>query len=200
MPSKDDLASERRAQILGAAAIVFARSGFEGARMDDIVAESGLSKGTLYWYFDSKQDIAVALFDGVAETQLQHVRQLAVSPGSVRERLAAFLDAYASAMSAQPLLGRLGIEIYAMAGRVPQMHEFIQHYYDEYIGVLRELLRQGQERGEFTVERPDELALNFACMIEGITLFWALNVDNVDLGPQFRSALQSLLQGVGTPG
>ena len=57
MPSKDDLTNERRAQILQAAATVFARSGVNGARMDDIVAESGLSKGSLYWYFDSKQEI-----------------------------------------------------------------------------------------------------------------------------------------------
>lgn len=51
----------RRTQILQGATAVFARLGYHGARMDDIVKESGLSKGTIYWYFTSKEEIAVEL-------------------------------------------------------------------------------------------------------------------------------------------
>ncbi len=196
MPSKDELTHERRAQILQAAALVFARSGVDGARMDDIVAESGLSKGTLYWYFSSKQDIVVALVEEVIRAQYEQLQMLVEHPGGVVERLGIFLDTYAALMGAQPSLGPLGVEIYAMSGRVPQIREFITHYYDQYIATLAELLQQGNDRGELRVERPKELALNFACLIEGVTLFWAVDSGRVDLGRQFRSALNDLFRGI----
>ncbi len=196
MSSKNDLTTERRAQILQAAAIVFARSGVNGARMDDIVAESGLSKGTLYWYFDSKQDLAIALVDEIVGAQYQQLQTLLESPGTVAERLGIFLDTYASLMADQPMLGRLGIEFYAMSGHVSRIREYITRYYDEYIGVLTQLLQQGQERGEFVVENPQSLALNLACLIEGLTLLWAVDSNRVDLATQFRDALTTLTRGL----
>ncbi len=167
MSSKHDLTNERRAQILRAAAVVFARSGVDGARMDDIVAESGLSKGTLYWYFDGKQELAIALVDEVVGAQYQQLQTLLESPGTVVERLGIFLDSHAHMMKQQPMLGPLGIEFYAMSGRIPRIREYITRYYDEYVGVLTQLLVQGQDRGELVVENPSALALNLACLIEG---------------------------------
>ncbi len=46
---------ERRNEILGAALEVFIEKGYDKASMDDIVRASGLSKGTLYWYFKNKK-------------------------------------------------------------------------------------------------------------------------------------------------
>ncbi len=63
MSSQTDLEQERRKQILDAAEKVFTQRGFNKARMDDIVAESGLSKGALYWYYKSKDEIILALMD-----------------------------------------------------------------------------------------------------------------------------------------
>ncbi len=57
MVSKSELTEIRREQILEAATSVFARFGVYKARMDDIVEEAGLSKGAVYWYFKSKDEI-----------------------------------------------------------------------------------------------------------------------------------------------
>jgi AcrR family transcriptional regulator len=53
----------RRAQILAAAQSCFGRHGYHKTKMDDIVREAGLSKGSLYWHFESKDEIFFALFD-----------------------------------------------------------------------------------------------------------------------------------------
>lgn len=193
MPSKDELASQRRAQILHAAATVFARSGVDGARMDDIVSESGLSKGTLYWYFDSKQEIIVALVDQVIRAEYEQLQSLLENPGSARERLMAFVDAHAAILSAEPVLGKLGVEIYSMSGRMPQVREFVQRYYDDFIDALAQLLQQGQDRGELNLEYPAEAAVNIACLIEGLTLLWSIDVDRIDLARQFRGAVNMLI-------
>ncbi len=63
MAPRPDVSEERKEQILEAAMEVFARSGFHGARMDDIAKQAGLSKGALYWYFDGKDAIIQGIMD-----------------------------------------------------------------------------------------------------------------------------------------
>jgi AcrR family transcriptional regulator len=55
--------ADARAMLLGAAAEVFARRGYDGASMDEIARCAGYSKGALYWHFDSKDELFFALMD-----------------------------------------------------------------------------------------------------------------------------------------
>ena len=52
-----------RTRLLDAAAKVFAERGYLGASVDDVAAEAGLSKGTVYWNFESKADLFGALVE-----------------------------------------------------------------------------------------------------------------------------------------
>jgi len=62
---------EKRDAILAAAADVFKESGFEGASMAEISARIGGSKGTLYAYFKSKEELFVAVTHAVAKKQIE---------------------------------------------------------------------------------------------------------------------------------
>jgi len=53
--------AERRAQIIEAAALVFAQKGFHQATTKEIAQEAGVAEGTIYLYFQSKEDVLVAL-------------------------------------------------------------------------------------------------------------------------------------------
>ena len=59
-PPPQLLSPEKQAQILQGATVVFAREGYEGASMSHIARAAGVSKGTLYNYFDSKADLFAA--------------------------------------------------------------------------------------------------------------------------------------------
>ena len=74
---RPDVSTERKNQILNAAMRVFARRGFHKARMDDIAAESHLSKGALYLYFRSKDAIIQALARKLFDVELRALRRAA---------------------------------------------------------------------------------------------------------------------------
>ncbi|MEV0381764.1 TetR/AcrR family transcriptional regulator [Nonomuraea sp. NPDC050643] len=61
--SKHGTPQDRVARVLRAGAICFGRKGFFETTFEDVVRESGLSRGSLYWYFDSKD----ALYNAVLE-------------------------------------------------------------------------------------------------------------------------------------
>jgi hypothetical protein len=79
---------------------------------------------------------------------------------------------------------------------IDKVHELVRRYYDEFVAVLLALLKQGEERGELRVERPRELAVNLVALIEGSTLLWVLDIQEIDLSEQFRNAIALLFDGL----
>jgi AcrR family transcriptional regulator len=71
MSSTETLSPEKRKQILGGAAAVFSRDGYEGASVARIAAEAGVSKGTLYNYFESKAEMFAAWVNDECDHKLR---------------------------------------------------------------------------------------------------------------------------------
>lgn len=97
-------AARNRLRVLAAAERLFQARGVTGVTMDDVAAEAGVGKGTLYRRFGDKGGLAVALLDE-RERELQQ-RMLSgetpLGPGApARARLAAFIAAYVDLVSAQ---------------------------------------------------------------------------------------------------
>jgi AcrR family transcriptional regulator len=73
-----------RRKIVETAAVLFNQKGFTGCSMGDIVAASGLEKGTLYSHFSSKEELAVLAFDFAwSETSYKRLRNLETVPNAV---------------------------------------------------------------------------------------------------------------------
>ncbi len=86
-------AQQTRQRILDAALSVFARKGYYEARMDDIVAEAGSSKGSVYFHFPGKEQLFLALVDEFAERLESRLRDaIATEQGGMR-RVEAALNA-----------------------------------------------------------------------------------------------------------
>ena len=67
----------RPAELLDAAMSVFAEKGFAAARLDDIAARAGVSKGTVYLYYSSKEDILRALIKAIPVARVGGIAKLA---------------------------------------------------------------------------------------------------------------------------
>jgi AcrR family transcriptional regulator len=113
----------RRDQILSAAKRCFVRDGFHETSMQDLFAEAGLSAGAVYRYFDSKDDVILA----IAEENLRDVLTLldAVAEerehGSIGTTLAAVLDLIRTKHAADDL-GSLALIVWAEILRNPTLH------------------------------------------------------------------------------
>ena len=82
MSPRPNVSDQRKAQILNAAESIFTKKGFYEARMDDIAEETGLSKGAVYLYFKSKNDLIIAILDRLFQNKFKQLENLGLSrPG-----------------------------------------------------------------------------------------------------------------------
>jgi AcrR family transcriptional regulator len=72
-PIRAQLIKARRAQILDAAAEVFAEKGFARATTKEVASKAGVSEGTIYNYFGSKEDLLIGLMNRLGDVQLRRM-------------------------------------------------------------------------------------------------------------------------------
>lgn len=196
MSPRPDVSEERRNQIMDAAMKVFARVGLHKARMDDIARESRLSKGLLYWYFSSKEELIGAIFDRILARELEDLRGLLDEDGSVVSRLEQINHQVSREIKQlKPVLPLL-YEFFAASSRQKGVHEALKRYYDTYVELLCTLVQQGIERGEFRPMDPKPVAISIVGMFEGLMLLYALSPDTLDVERQNLFGLRLLVAGL----
>ena len=143
--------AERPTLILQAALEEFSSRGYAAARLDDVAARAGITKGTIYVYFPSKEDLFVATLREKTRPIFEHLATLAADPeGSALDVLHGHL-AFAAAHMFQDPCGRDIFRILLAEGhRFPRISE---RWYAEVMGPAIEtfgaILRRGVARGEF---------------------------------------------------
>lgn len=140
----------RPEEILEAAKHVFGESGYAGTKLEDVARRAGVSKGTLYLYFDSKEALFREMVRAKVVTALAHAEEtVRTFDGSSRELLVILISS---------MYRRLRDEGMARVGRVvqaelPSFPELAQFYFEEVILRARRLvsrvLERGVESGEF---------------------------------------------------
>ena len=103
-PALTESKEARRRAILDSAVRVFAENGFFAARIRDIAAGAGVAEGTIYLYFDGKDDLLLTAFrDKVAEF-VASVRDVIPSHAPFEQRLARFMALQFESIEAEPAL------------------------------------------------------------------------------------------------
>ena len=191
----------RPPEILDAALAVFAQKGFAATRLDDVAAKAGITKGTIYLYFDSKQALFEALARQSVGAQIEQIKaQLAAFPGSTPELLRLVLSTMGHFIttSDRVVLPRL---VLAEAANFPKLAEFWRReVIDQGIGLMSGIIQRGIARGEFREIEPQHAArLCVAPML--IIMLWRTTFARFDEMPYdyqglIEAHLQTLLKGL----
>jgi len=146
-------------EILDAALACFAQKGFAGTRMDEIAARAGITKGTIYLYFKSKQLVFEALARQSIGAQLEDVlAQVKAFEGSSADllRLVIGTIGHFASTSDRVVLARV---LLGESGRFPELAEFWRReIVDRGLDLFQSVIRRGVARGEFRAVPPQHAA------------------------------------------
>ena len=178
---RPDVSEERREQILDAAGAVFARLGFRDARMDDIVDQANLSKGGVYWYFKSKDQLAAALIERLLARSAGSLRKLLEIDQPFAERMSLLGQYIAADVRALNKLRGVILEFYALAARDTRVRRRVRTYIDEFIELFATMIQQGIDRGECRATDPRKTATTLEAACEGLMILWLVDTTDFDI-------------------
>jgi AcrR family transcriptional regulator len=166
-PRKVDKAA-RRKEILTAAVRVFARKGFAATRIDDIAAEAGIAKGSVYLYYDSRDALLGAVFEGYRAMSAAIFDAAVNGRGPALERLAGLVRAVLDTLDARREPARIMVDLWA-AARDSETVDMAAVYGDTRAAVA-ELLRQAAAEGTLREGVSERHAAVVVAAIEGCLL------------------------------
>ena len=139
----------RPSEIIDAALDVFAEKGFAGARLDEIAARSGVSKGALYLYFETKEDLFRAVVREAVAPNITAARALAEAHTGPFADLAPLLLQRVAAMGAS---SRLPAVVNMVIGESRNFPDLARIWHDtvvsQAIALITGLIARAQVKGE----------------------------------------------------
>ena len=162
----DEDKSQRRDEIMAAAKEVFARKGFHATTIADIAKQAGLAYGSIYWYFESKDELVAAVFVEMARVELLRLRTKMATAATPVEAVAAWIDGrfdLAFDENVKSDLRHLSLQSQSQVFASP---ELVSPAYTAILEPLIEQLQRGLEHGAFQ----DIVPLTAAKSIQGVVL------------------------------
>lgn len=196
MSPRPDVSDERKTQIINAAEGVFTEKGFDQARMDDIAEETGLSKGTLYLYFKSKDELIIAILDRMFEREFKRFDSLNLNELSASDAIWKITNLLAKDMLSLQRLIPIVYQFLALAFRNKHVQQALKKYINHYVDVLVPIIQRGIDTGEFRPVDAREVAIAMGAMIEGTLLLWVYDRSLVKPDYHIHSGMKLLLEGV----
>lgn len=148
-----------RDRVLRAATALFAQKGFEGTSVREIVLAAGVTKGGLYHYFDSKDDLLHEIYTRMLRVQTQRMETIAASDLPLPQRIHAIVvDVVATSIAH---LDEAVVFFQSMhllpEQKVAQVRAERRQYHER----VRELVENGQRAGLFRTDVPADVVVQY---------------------------------------
>lgn len=167
-------AGDKKKAILAAAYKVFDAHGYAASTVDQIAAEAGIAKGSVYNYFHSKQDIFMEVFTEQLAGDEADMDRLVAGRGSAVEKLEKYMSLWFTRAGEYQRIGALTLEFWAAAARGGGgggMGEMFVATYDRWRNRITAIIAQGVESGEFRPEiDPMRAAAFIMAAMDGLTV------------------------------
>jgi len=185
---------ETQARILEAAIRRFSISGYNGASVDEICAEAGVSKGAFYHHFSTKQAVFLALLNGwlgTIDTGLKAVRQETV-PQTLMQMTSMLTVIFASADDRLPMF----LEFWLQASREDAVYQAMIAPYRYFADYFTSLIKTGIAEGSLKEVDPEIIAQAILSIAIGTLLQGLLDPDRTNWSRVAEQSIQALLAGV----
>jgi AcrR family transcriptional regulator len=198
MSPKTDVSAQRKQQIYQAALTCFNLKGYYQTTMDDIVTESGLSKGALYWYFSSKKELFIALFKDFMEPMGREWEAIASDKTTnAVQKLVKSLAMFRAQYQEMVDFFGLVIEAWAQTHFDEDVQALTGELYKPYQAVMEQILEEGIAQGEFEIENVQSTSAIILTMYDGLTLAVGAGMLDQDPDVLLNAAETMVLRGLG---
>jgi len=155
-------AKRTRSQLLDAARTVFSRQGYAGTTVDDIAEAAGVSKGSFYFHFATKEDALLELISAWAEEVVRQIEPLPKRKATLNETIDGLLSTGGTTWKPALLL-----EFWTQAGHSPRVQEAVASAERAWRGTATKVLARAQSSGLLGPAATTESALSALVALRG---------------------------------
>lgn len=143
----------RRQEVINAAAKVFAQRGYHATSIEDLIAATGMTRGGIYHYTASKQELLLSIVQELMEPLLARAQEILDAPGSSEERLRRLMEVWLQHVAAHRDHMIVFSRERGTLQRTPEWRA-VRQARARFEGMLASVLQAGEQDGSFSVGDP----------------------------------------------
>ncbi len=164
---------DKRERILAAAISVFAQKGFYATRVSEIAKAASVADGTIYLYFENKEDVLVSIFQDRIGQLVEVLKEKIAEADSFEEQIRRIVELQLGLLEGQRDLAEV------VTVNLRQSSSLLKQYavplFREYLDVIGTVIANGQKAGTFRADLNPKIAARALWGgLDGIALTWAL--------------------------
>jgi AcrR family transcriptional regulator len=195
-----DLTDQRRDDMLRAAAVLIAERGFSETRIADVARRVGASPALVIYYFGTKDQLLTDALRYSEDGFYALCARLLAAATSVRDRLETIVRITCTQDSADnPGTWGLWFDLWAQAFRHPRVAAHRVELERRWRSTIADVVRAAVESGEIEPVDPDEFAVTWGALLDGLSIQVALEDEMVDADRAFEIAMQFADQALALP-
>lgn len=195
MTPKQRPKEERINQIIDASLACFTRNGYVNTTIDDIAAACQLSKGSIYWYFKTKDDILIQAIQVFTQQFDQELSTILDQNGSQLEKIENGIDLFLNFHEENTGMFTLFVEFWAQS----KDREEVKTYWNTMLNTFKQgimtMVQNGMDNQEFQSVEIEPFVWGLMATLDGLAAY-ASFVDNLDLHKIIRVYWNILLRGL----
>ncbi len=169
------LEARRRAQIVSGARQAFSRKGYDAATVGDIAEAAGVSKGLIYHYFRSKEDILLATAEALMDGFAEYMERMSTAETTAAEKLLALQHLHIRETVKVWDLVQIMIEFWSESVRRPEIARPYAQMFRKARAYLEAIIEAGIASGEFRPVPAKEVASLMIAIVDGLTVHRTLD-------------------------
>jgi AcrR family transcriptional regulator len=192
-------ADQRRAQMLHAALVVISERGYADTRIADVAEHAGVSPALVIYYFKTKDQLLTEAMRYYEDSWYAAGQRRLAELYSTAARMEEIV-AMCCLTEADPEPGsswQLWLDFWAQAARNPEVASVRQKSDERWRALIADLVRSGQEAGEFRDVDPAAFAISLTALLDGLTIQIALDDPVVDSAGAFEICMHFVADQLG---
>lgn len=189
---------EKRLEILGAAMKLFSERGFERTTVDEIAACANVGKGTIYLYFDNKEEVFLATIEEGLTAMHRMITEILAGPGDYLQRLCAVIRAHLQYVEQNHNFFKIFMKE-RLSSQLPgadQTRCRIKTAHLKLNQILEENLQTGISQGYFKPGDPHQYLLALNGIVNQFAFDWIMEGRSESLAELTEAILEIFLHGV----
>src|SRR6266849_54114 len=194
-PTETARGTTKRERILRAAIDVFAKNGYFNAKVSEIAKAAGVADGTIYLYFDGKEDLLVTIFREHTRNYLQSLEGELAHVRRPEERIRIAIRHHLDSLGRDRSLAIVAqVEL---RHSLKSMSLLSQQEVADYLNMLRKVVEHGQADGTFRRNlHPQLVAKSVFGILDEMVTSWILSEKDYNLGDQADQIADLILTGL----
>jgi AcrR family transcriptional regulator len=194
--SKQDVAAERKEQIVKATVECITKHGYHNFSMQDVAKTAGVSKGIIHYYFLNKDDLMMCVLDKVAGDIERILDQEMSSVSDPARRMEIFIEVCFDIVKNTKEYYQVNMDFWTQINQKQEIRKVISSHYAKFREVAGRVIKGGIEKGAFRAVDPSDYASFVIAIIDGISLQWLFDDKVFDYEKMSKKATSLIMAGL----